>query len=68
MFGTVMTHHIIKERMSLVELLEREHDRHVSNTEFEGIFFKKRISLSLFKSAIHREGRSNLLKDNIRNS
>lgn len=39
MFGTVMTHHIIRERMSLVELLEREHDRHVSNTEFEGIFF-----------------------------
>lgn len=68
MFGTVMTHPIIRERMSLVELLEREHNLHVSNTEFKGIFFKKRICLSLLNSAIHREGRSNLLKDNIRNS
>lgn len=39
MFGTVMTHHIIRMRMRLVELLVREHNLHVSNTEFKEIFF-----------------------------
>lgn len=68
MFSFVMTHHIIRERMSSVELLEREHNLHVSNIEFKEILLKKRLCLSFFNFAIHRKGRSNLLKDNIRNS
>lgn len=41
MFSFVMTHHMIRERMSPVELLEREHNLHVSSIEFKEILFKK---------------------------
>ena len=74
MFGIMMTYHIIRETMSPIELLERDDYLLVSNIEllFKEIsrkknFFKKRICCN-FNSAIHGGGRSNLLKDNIRNS
>ena len=39
MLGIMMTHPITREKMSLVELLERDDYQLVSNIEFKEIFF-----------------------------
>ena len=46
MLGIMMTHPIIRETMSLVELLERNDYQLVSNIEFKEIFFLKEKSVA----------------------
>lgn len=46
MLGIMMTHPIIRETMSLVELLERDDYQLVSNIEFKEIFFLKEKSVA----------------------
>lgn len=43
MFGIVMMHHIIRDRVSPMELLEGENNPHAHNTELEDIFLKKQL-------------------------
>lgn len=47
MFGIAMTHHIIRDSMSPVELLERDNYLLVNNIEFKEILFKKKNLLQL---------------------
>ena len=48
MFGIVMTHHITRESMSPVELLERDNYLLVNNIEFKEILFKRKESVAAF--------------------
>lgn len=47
MFGIVMTHHIIRETMSSVELLERDDCLLISKIEFKEIKKKSVAALTL---------------------